>query len=155
MVAKAFRKLESGAKKFFGKIESGAKNFFKKGGQLDTGLRKVGNTIGGGAGILGSIGKVARGLAPVAGAILGPEAGVALYGADKALQKAKKLGQAGAGVAREARGAVRSNEGNLGGAITGIGEAVRKGIEAKKPAPDMGMAPEEDMIGLAGMPNFA
>jgi hypothetical protein len=145
--------------KFFRKIETGAKNFFKKGGQLETGLRKAVHTVAQGSGVLGSIGKVARGLAPVAGAILGPEAGVALMGADKALQEAKKTGRAiGSGLAG-VRGAVHAGEGHLGNTITGIGNATKAGIEAVKsanaPKPAISPEPAPDMIGLAGLPNFA
>jgi len=150
-------------KGFFRKIESGTKNFFKKGGTLDTTMRKVGNTITKGSGVLGSIGKIAREAAPLAGAVFGPEATAGLLAADKGLQEAKKLGRVGAAAAAGVRSGVKArsvgtaadalkmqleNAKNIRAGIKPV--AVAAGIEAPKPA-------AEDGIGLNGMAgiNFA
>lgn len=139
------------AKGFFRKIESGTKTFFKKGGTLDTAMRKAGNTIAKGSGVLGSVGKIAREVAPLAGAVFGPEATAGLLAADKSLQEAKKLGRvAGAGAAGVRQGIKERSVGVASDALKQQLENaknIRAGIQAPKPAP-------EDGIGLNGM-NFA
>ena len=152
------------AKGFFRKIESGAKTFFKKGGTLDTGLRKAGNTIAKGSGVLGSVGKIAREVAPLAGAVFGPEATAGLLAADKALQKGKKLGQTAAAASAGVRGGIK--ERSVGMAADALKEqlanasAIKAGVKPMKPAGIEAAKPEmapEDGIGLAGMHgiNFA
>lgn len=114
-----------GIKEFFKKLGSDTKKAFSKGGAIDTGFRKVGNT-------LVKVGGVASKLAPLA-SILAPELAPAIM-AGSAL--ANVAGKTTLGIRKGAKSAkdLEGKTQNIVGAITG---GIQAGKDVQKQNPDL------------------
>jgi hypothetical protein len=119
-----FKKISRGATHFFHKVDHGASNFFKKtvphlahkvgggleqaGGVINTGLRKVGNTLEKNSALLGGLG------AGIATALGQPEIALAIEGAGMAGQQ---LGQN-----------IRAVRGNVNNVVSQAKSNINRGV---------------------------